>query len=108
MSTEHDEAEWEDEVHKELIPKMEESAYVMSLFPRDGKPDAKFAVELGMAIMLDKPITIIVAPEEAAKIPSQLRRVADSIDVLDLNAPDANDRMREIIAASVKRYGTDD
>ena len=35
-------------IHDVTVPGMEGSAFVMSLVPEDGKPDIKFAVELGL------------------------------------------------------------
>ena len=62
-------------VQENMVPKMRESAYVMSLVPGDGEADVKFAVELGFAIMMDKPIILVMQPRQ--RIPEHLRKVAD-------------------------------
>lgn len=63
-------------VHTDALPKIEQSAYVASLIPT-GTPDVKFAVELGLSIMLDKPILAIALP--GANVPAKLALVADEI-----------------------------
>lgn len=77
--------EWDKFVHHsrtELVSKLAESAMVMSLVP--DKPDVKFAVELGFAIMLDKPVVAVV--QKGGTIPGKLRLVADwIIEVSDLD-----------------------
>lgn len=80
---------WDDFVtfHREhTVKEMAKSAYVMSLVPDADKVDVKFAVELGLAIMLDKPILALVQP--GVKIPDRLRQVADAIIVTDLDTED--------------------
>lgn len=81
--------DWEDFVtyHREnTVKAMAESAYVMSLVPDADKVDVKFAVELGLAIMLDKPLLAVVQP--GVNIPDRLRQVADAIIVVDLDTED--------------------
>lgn len=71
-----------DHVREKTVRAMTESAFVASLVP-DGKPDIKFAVELGLAIMLDKPIIAIAMP--GCKPPPGLRKVAHGIVYADLD-----------------------
>jgi nucleoside 2-deoxyribosyltransferase len=81
--------EWEDFVkfHREnTVKAMEQSAYVISLVPDAGQVDVKFAVELGLAIMLDKPIVAVVQP--GVKLPERLRQIADAVIVTDLDTED--------------------
>lgn len=75
-------------VHQEkvVLPAMEESGAVVSVAP-SGKPDAKFCVELGMALMLGKPV-ILVVDKRAAPVPPRLRQVADVIVEVDLASTD--------------------
>ena len=72
--------EWAEEVERDLVPKIAGSAATVSLVP-NGPTDVKFAIELGMSIMLDKPIILILDPGQA--IPAALRRVADEIVEVD-------------------------
>ncbi len=60
----------------DLLPKLQESVASVSIVP-DGPADVKFAVELGLAIMLDKPIALVIRP--GIQVPDHLARVADSI-----------------------------
>lgn len=72
------------------------SAFVMSLVPR-GEPDIKFAVELGLSIMLDKPILAVVLSGSA--VPEKLRRVADEVVVADVDTEEGV----ALVAAAVNR-----
>ncbi len=69
-----------DRVRKDAVHKIAESAFVASLVP-PGETDIKFAVELGLAIMLDKPVVAIAFPGRA--VPPGLRRVAHSVIELE-------------------------
>jgi hypothetical protein len=78
-------AEWEAFVEHErrsVVKQIAGAAFVMSLVPA-GEVDIKFAVELGLSIMLDKPIVALVQP--GTLIPDKLRRVADRIVVADVD-----------------------
>jgi hypothetical protein len=73
--------EWAARVKRELVPKLEDSACTISLVP-EGETDVKFAVELGLSIMLDKPIILVVRP--GTKVPAKLALVAaDIVEVSD-------------------------
>lgn len=60
----------------ELLPKMQGSGVIVSIVTNT-ETDVKFALELGFAIMLDKPIMAVVMP--GVKVPDHLVRVADEI-----------------------------
>jgi|SRR5215831_1957541 len=71
--------EWKEHVKNELIPMIDGSAFTMTLVPGKDGADVKFAVELGLSIMLNKPIVLacrrgMTSPED---IPAKLRQVAD-------------------------------
>ena len=68
--------EWAERTRTHVMPMIQESALVISLVPK-GDADVKFAVELGLAIMLDKPLLIVVQPGQI--IAGKLRQVADEI-----------------------------
>ena len=85
---------WARHVREELVPKLRGSAASVSLIPR-GDVDVKFAVELGMSIMLDKPIIAIVTP--GTPIPDRLARVADVILEGDLTDPTFGDRIQAAV-----------
>lgn len=82
---------WLAEAQEKLPPMIRGSACVMSLVPK-GDPDAKFSVELGMSIMLDKPIIAIVEP--GMIVPKKLLAVADKVlYIKDLRTPGARKQM---------------
>lgn len=91
-------AGWDDfvqHVRRDAIEKITDSAFVCSLVPRSGgEADVKFAVELGLSIMLDKPILAVVMP--GAEVPEKLRRVADEIVEADV---DVEEGRRALMAA---------
>ena len=100
--------EWADLVHRvetELIPKLESSAAVVSLAPKDGQgTDVKFSLELGFSIMLDKPILVIAGPGQV--LPAKLLKVADEVIYIDLSAADANEATAKQIQAFVVKYAS--
>lgn len=63
-------------VRDELIPRLDQSALSISLVP-EGIGDVKFAVELGLSIMMGKPIIAVVTP--GVQVPQKLALVADEI-----------------------------
>lgn len=67
---------WVSDARENLIPKIDGSAATISLVP-DGEGDIKFAVELGLSIMLNKPIIAVVIDNR--KLPDKLVQVADTI-----------------------------
>lgn len=91
-------SEWERHVREGLIPKLHNSALGISVVPA-GDVDAKFAVELGLLIMLDKPIIAVVPP--GVDIPPKLARVADHIITADFTTDEgyARQQLRMAIAA---------
>lgn len=96
--------EWVKHVLDELVPKLKASSVTVSLVP-DGPSDVKFAVELGMSIMLDKPIILAVRP--GVQIPDHLRRVAD--EIVDFSNP-ANlaEAINRVVVASITKEQPDD
>ena len=69
--------QWARHIRDDVAEKIKDSYATCSIVPSDGEPDVKFAVELGLSIMYDKPILLVVPP--GTKLPDHLVRVADSI-----------------------------
>jgi len=69
--TDDDEAFF-DHARREMFPKMAGSAMVISII--SAEPDPKLCLELGAALLFDKPI-IAVTVGENVKIPARLRRL---------------------------------
>jgi hypothetical protein len=80
-----------------LVPMMADSTVTVSLVP-DGSTDIKFALELGMSIMMDKPIIAVVEP--GTKVPAKLAKVADAIVEGTWDSPE---RMQQRISEELKR-----
>ena len=92
--------EWDrfvEHVRRDALAKITDSAFVMSLVPA-AEPDVKFAVELGLAIMLDKPILAIAMP--GRPVPRRLRLVADRIVEADLDT----EQGRAIVARAIADF----
>lgn len=64
-----------DDAEKEMLPMMEKSALTLCIFP--GKVDIKLCVEIGAAILFDKPIIVVVTGDKP--VPANLKRVASAI-----------------------------
>lgn len=77
--------DWLHYVRTHVLPMVEDANVVISLCPPREKVDVKFAVELGMSIMLDKPIVVVATSDE--DVPDKLRTVADQIFVGDITTP---------------------
>lgn len=91
-------AEWERfvrHVREDAVKKIDGSAMVASILPNE--PDVKFAVELGFAIMLDKPILVIVPPGREGKIPEHLRWVADQILEVDIDTVAGQEELAKVM-----------
>lgn len=99
MSIESDE-QFQRVVTEGLVPRVAGSHVCVSIVPTDQKNfvDAKFCVELGVMIMLDKPILAIVDP--SVPVPEKLRLVADEIVFADIHTEEG----RELIATSAANF----
>jgi len=93
---------WAKRVLDEVAPMVTDSALTVSLVPR-GETDIKFAVELGLSIMFDKPILLVVSP--GTRLPAQLVRVATEIVEVDMADPVAQTRITEAIERIVGQLG---
>lgn len=92
--------QWMHHVRTKVAPMMESSNAVVSIAP-NGETDVKFAVELGLAIMYNKPI-IVVAPE-SGELPPKLVLVADRIVSGDVTDPEFQTRLVKILKEEMDR-----
>lgn len=92
-----EDVEFQKVVMEGLVPKVADSAVCVSIVPRNEKNwvDAKFCIELGVMIMLDKPILAIAHPD--APVPEKLRLVADRVVVADLETSEGQRAIAEAI-----------
>jgi hypothetical protein len=81
------------------------SAITLSLVP-EGEPDIKFCVELGMCIMLDKPILAVVRP--GTKVPEHLVRVADLIIECNMASNADRNKLAAAISEFAAKYAPDE
>lgn len=77
---------------REMFPKMQGSAFTLTIL---GKPDPKLCLEIGAAIMFDKPILVVV-PRGVA-VPLALRTIAHKI--VEIDGPDDEGSKQRIMAA---------
>lgn len=90
--------DWAERVRVHVLPKVSASALTVSLVPT-GETDIKFAVELGLSIMLDKPIIAVVQP--GTRVPERLIRVADRIVEADVYSEQGRERLQEAIGKAM-------
>jgi hypothetical protein len=75
---------WADDMRKRLIPKMASSAHVLMIAPdMSAEFDIQFALQIGAAILLEKPLILLVHPGRT--VPPKLRAIADRIIEVDLD-----------------------
>lgn len=97
--------EWANHVQNDVVPKMKGSAVCVNLAPQ-GETDIKFACELGLSIMLDKPIVLVCEPGQI--LPDKLLNIADKVVELDWKGnPNASTELGEAIADFVMEKGLD-
>lgn len=90
--------EWDEFVRhfrEEVLQGLAESGIVMSLVPRKGEFDVKFAVELGAAIMLDKPIIAVAGPDRP--LPEKLSRVIDRVITSDIETEEGREEFVRVL-----------
>jgi nucleoside 2-deoxyribosyltransferase len=82
----------------DALQKIDSSAFVLSLVPREDF-DVKFALELGTAIMLGKPIIAVLAP--GARIPGNLEHVVTRFIRADVDT----EQGRKVITEALLELG---
>ena len=73
--------EWVDHVRRDAMVKIAGASAFVAIVPEE--PDVKAAVELGLAILLDKPIVSVVMPGRG--ISDHLARVSDRVIYADID-----------------------
>ena len=96
--------DWESDVRQKLLPMLQESGACITLVPR-GELDIKFAVELGLCIMMELPVIALVRP--GMSIPNGLAAVAAEIVEVDL-ARDPDGAQRSITEAFARVVHADE
>lgn len=75
--------EWLRRAEREMFPKMKDSAMSLVI---SGEPDAKLCLEVGAAILYDKPILVVVP--KGRRVPRNLQRIAERTVEIDFENPD--------------------
>lgn len=77
---------------EDLLPKMRDTSICVGLYPTEpgAEPDLKMALEIGLMVLMDKPILVIARPGQM--ISDHLRTIADRV----IEASDADTMQREI------------
>ena len=84
---------------------MAESAFVISITPTSGEGDVKYWVELGAAVMKDKPLLVVVLP--GTVLPKKLIAIADEIVYLPEGInPTGSTKLMEAINRISEKLGT--
>lgn len=97
---------FEKHVRENLIPKVKDTNLFVSIVPYSKEQvDVKFAVELGLGIMYDKPIVAVIAP--GTPIPEKLARVVDRFVELDLRDPNGQERLIAVLKEMTEEIARD-
>lgn len=83
--------------------KIKQSQVYLSLVTENALKDPLCALQLGFAILFDKPIMLIVNKD--APVPKHLEKIAVAIERVDLCNPDDIDRAQEAIKKLVESLG---
>lgn len=78
-------------VREDMVPKMLDSAYVMTIAPNGGDADVKIAVEIGYAILLNKPLIVMKVPGRVHS--EKLLRIADYVVEGDMDTEAGREAM---------------
>ena len=97
--TREEDIEFQKIVMEGLVPKLEASQFAVAICPQgEDRLDAKFCVELGAMVMMDKPIIAIIQP--GGYLPKKLELVADKIVHADIGTPEGQALLLEAIKDS--------
>jgi hypothetical protein len=78
---------------EDLVDKMTDSALVLSIVPT-GEPDLKLVIETGLAVLLDKPIVLVLQP--GAEPSENMRRLARGT-VFDIDTEEGQRQLRAVL-----------
>lgn len=81
------------QVRDDVVPKLRASRYLVNIMPKKNRIDIKAAVEIGLAVLMDRPL-IVFAPEGEVTCP-KLLLIADHVITGDLETKAGRDVMFE-------------
>jgi len=95
--------EWLQRAVKASGSKIADSHYFLSLFTPNYEKDPLCALQLGIAIMLDKPIYLLVP--SGTPVPENLRRLARGLEFFEWdNEEDLHRATKRLLAAEIGEY----
>lgn len=106
--TKRERREWEaflDHARTSTLEGITSSAVVLSMAPSDGEPDMKFAVELGLTIMLGKPLVVLVMP--GVQVQPKLMAIADWVIEADPDTEEGRAKIGASLATFTKTLAGD-
>lgn len=92
--------EFVDDFRRNAVENIAGSDAFISLVPH-GEWDVKFAVELGAAIMMDKPILAVV--QTGAAVPEKLRLVSEEVVEVDIDTTEGRAELAQAINRLLER-----
>jgi hypothetical protein len=91
--------EWLARAEREMFPKMKTSLLSLVIV---SEPDAKLAVEIGAAILFDKPIIVLVP--SGTWVSPKLRRIADAIVEIDGSTEEGKEETQKNLREVLQKY----
>lgn len=92
--------EWARKVFERSFPQMRASAVFLSVYSKGMREDPTPCLQLGIALLLDKPIIVLAAEGEA--VPENLRKVAKKICTYNLDSPESlQEATRKALAEAI-------
>lgn len=93
-------AEVNDAVNRDMVPKMRSSAFALGIV--DEHLDAYMLMQVGAALLLDKPLILLVL--KGAWVPKKARELADTIVEVDsIKTPEGKEKIQAAITNLVER-----
>jgi hypothetical protein len=87
---------WVAEKAARVLPEIENSGAFVSFAFEGDMPNPDAALELGLAIFLDKPVMVVAKPGQY--VSGKLRAIADELIRVDINDPASGDKIQQAIA----------
>lgn len=95
-------AEWRrfaTRMRAQLAPMIAGSKVTVSIAPPNDEIDIQYGLELGLSIIMNKPILTVVPPGRS--VPDKLARVSDVVVSADLGTPEG----QQAVQAALKKLG---
>jgi hypothetical protein len=87
-----------DDAENRIFPQMMGSMYVLGVM---AKPDIYLALQVGLALVLDKPLILLIPPE--TWVSPRLRSLADIVVDGDIGDPAVKEKMRAAVQKIMRK-----